>query len=782
MTSVTGFATQKIDATPTTVRETVQWLHDTLGRPALPECPAECERDYGIDGGKAPAFIKSNGSAQIIKWEPYQERMPGRSELKQWFAQTRGVGTIGGWNGQHYIGYVDVDVKSFPSVDALEALVSDWLDRYPILKTAPRFRTPSGGYRIIIAFTEKQDWVAFTLLEGGDRMGELLSKNGSHTLLPPTMGANGIAYQWEHFTRYPPIVASPQEIGIYPTRKNHSTVSPQEIKQTRYTPGAIRLEDLGSKYAQDVLQGVDAENDRSLSLTKAIHEWFGWENFCARNGIAYSGTAADLAAYAWSRLNDDGRDDTKWERIFKTVDPASSQTASEHTAGDEVGCWKKIRRLDRSVFEDKCPPQIKEALAAESSSNRDENRQFSRGDESESDTASLNPASKAERLKLDIHAYLKEPDFATRLILRGEICSTYRIGKQDFSELVMQIESDTNLQHRTEFSGEEFFNIDSDAINWLIPRFLPKGEPIQIFADPGVGKTNLATDMIHAVLAGDRFLGEKVAQPGKVLYICSDESRSSAVRRMMARGIDLLNLANLKVWTYLDINNLHKLDQCMEDWRPDMVVADSLTSICMNVGIAEKDPEFARYLYNLKNTVGRYSASLIVIHHSNKNPLAKGQHAASGTNRINAAFWGIYALNEVFKDDPESPVRELVMVKGREVEKFRVQLNLQGRHEWAEKGIFVVTDDKSFTPEMRMRCDEIYRFLSTRSPRAFQFVEIDAHFNVGKNLYRLLDKLEENSLISKRRSADDARKMVYFVPDFSTVPDGEDNAGGTPPL
>jgi len=508
-------------------------------------------------------------------------------------------------------------------------------------------------------------------------------------------------------------------------------------------------------------------SDREWALSYLEHianndlDWYSWRDVLL---ALHKAGVSEHEARSWSR-NSSKHTDKGFDDVWRYIDD-KGRCVGLGTLGmlAKRNGWTKPKQADRPI----------DGLSSA-------HRSGGVFHESEIDSQPLNPASKAERLKLDIHNYLKEGDFATRLIMRGEICSTYRLSKQDFTELVTQIESSTDLQHKTEFDGAEFFNIDSDAINWLIPRFLPKGEPIQIFADPGAGKTNLATDAVYAVLGGDRFLGEKVEKPGKVLYICSDESRASAVRRMMSRGVDLLNLANLKVWTYLDINNLLTLERTLEDWRPDLVVADSLTSICMNVGIAEKDPEFARYLYKLKNTVGRYNASLVVIHHSNKNPLAKGQHAASGTNRINAAFWGIYALNEPHKDNPESPVRELVMVKGREVEKFKLTLNFQNRWEWAEKGIFVVTDDNSASPEIKKRYQEIYRYLKSRSPVPLEFAELDAHFNMGKHLYKVLDSLEQDKMISKRRSTQDARRMVYFVPQFEDVTVEANNDQGTPP-
>ncbi|MBD1806174.1 DUF3987 domain-containing protein [Microcoleus sp. FACHB-SPT15] len=47
----------------------------------------------------------------------------------------------------------------------------------------------------------------------------MLSKNGGHTLLPPTVGVTGKAYQWVQWSEYPPTIDQPEDIGLYPVKK-----------------------------------------------------------------------------------------------------------------------------------------------------------------------------------------------------------------------------------------------------------------------------------------------------------------------------------------------------------------------------------------------------------------------------------------------------------------------------------------------------------------------------------------------------------------------------------
>ncbi|PSF25538.1 hypothetical protein C7H19_25240 [Aphanothece hegewaldii CCALA 016] len=185
----------------------------------------------------------------------------------------------------------------------------------------------------------------------------------------------------------------------------------------------------------------------------------------------------------------------------------------------------------------------------------------------------------------------------------------------------------------------------TDAIEWVIPGILPKGETVLLAAQAKCGKTLLATDIAYAVLSGTQVIGEQVGVQGRVLLISSDESGNSTRRRLKARGFDLLpEVENMRVMTHLDISDLSPLEQELEVFRPHLVIIDSLTSITRESGLNEKDAEFARPIYKLKDLLGRYGAAGILIHHQNKDKEAKGIDKVSGSARIVAATWGIWQL------------------------------------------------------------------------------------------------------------------------------------------
>ena len=216
--------------------------------------------------------------------------------------------------------------------------------------------------------------------------------------------------------------------------------------------------------------------------------------------------------------------------------------------------------------------------------------------------------------------------------------------------------------------------------------------------------------------------------------------------------------------TRLDITNLSELEARLEDFRPDLVVIDSLTTIAAEVGVSEKDPEFARYIYKLKAVLGRYDAACILTHHENKDSLAKGINQVSGSARIPAAVWGILQLKAVDPNNDADPHRWL-KIKPREGEAITLSLELNPKDMWAADGIWKclgeVGDESG---QKKTQGERVLDLLRRYSPKGLTYKEIDANLNVGKSLYQVLDRLEDRQLVTKRRSEFNRRQWVYAVP------------------
>lgn len=391
---------------------------------------------------------------------------------------------------------------------------------------------------------------------------------------------------------------------------------------------------------------------------------------------------------------------------------------------------------------------------------------------------------KEDRLKLEIQLYMAETDAFKRIQHKQRICSTYSLNNADFQGLIGYSESSTSNRAKV-LSFEELMNSASAQEDWLIPSFVPVGEMLLLTALSKVGKTLLANDFAYAVLSGGKVLTEKAKQ-GKVLYICSDESSRSLIRRFYSRGFDLLpeTKSNLRTLLQFDLSNLKLLEEELEEHRPDLVIIDSLTSITLNLNISEKDAEFARNIYILRDLLKKYNSASILIHHDNKNNEAKGLNKISGSARIPCAVWGIAQLsgNDDFIDSDSgliegSNVRWLD-VQPREGEKFKYELELNPKDNWSEHGIFKFNGEYGDpNGEKRLQGDQVLALLEETQLK-LEYSEINEKLNFGRSLYTVLDRLCDRQVISRSRSENNPRRWVYFVDINSQEEEKNKNSNG----
>ncbi|NET39607.1 MAG: hypothetical protein F6K19_47880 [Cyanothece sp. SIO1E1] len=221
-------------------------------------------------------------------------------------------------------------------------------------------RTHSGGWRFAVQVGD-QYFTNFSLAAGGKHVGEALGK-GRFTVLAPTIGPSGNPYV--NLQRIPPVrVESLETIGLYPVnrRRQHATSSqPRPRTQSLLPqPGVLRLEDLATGKAQAILNGDSPLESRSHSLTFAIQEFYGWENWAAQNRIPISGSADDLAREAGAAL---GIDTDRIERIIQSIpDPGGCIPATLYS-GDETSSWKRVWKIDRGAYDERCPDDIKQLI------------------------------------------------------------------------------------------------------------------------------------------------------------------------------------------------------------------------------------------------------------------------------------------------------------------------------------------------------------------------------------------------------------------------------------
>lgn len=826
-------------------RETViEWLK-AHGYPALPVAPAQDpfkyskrnkqgEIEYEKDGampkplftGKNPSYLDRNGIPHLVNHRQYQNSLPSDRQLKEWFANpANGVGTLGGWNNTVWL---DFDVKQFPSQQECDAAVLKFLERNELQQTFIE-RSHSGGWRVGIRVKEKPEFTNFALSLGAKHIGEALGE-GRFTVLAPTIGVSGNAYQ--SINRLLPVeVVSLESIGIYPTSTkkpmSEVRVTPQSI--TAYIPGSIPLEQLGTDTSREILQGGCPTGDRSEALATAAQEWYGWQNWTRENGIAVTGAPEDLANYAGRQL---GIDSDRVDRILKTIDIISSNPAALHRGGEE-SCWKKIRRLDKATFEAKCPAHIKDGIKAEwerVNSTLPSGINFSDRDYPEAKSAQklslkeavvkarevltaesdeltanikleeirqacgmgsydwerkiIKPLKRdleSDRFKLELLGLLQIDDQVERIRQQALMAPKYQMSSSLIEKAMAAMKQRTQTPEAKALDLDELFDLESEGLSWVIPGLLPEKETIVLAGAPKAGKTLLAIDAAYSVATGESyFLGEATSR-GKVLLVSTDESAKSTKAKLINRGFRRGDKDSIKVLPTWDISQMGALEALLEDFRPDLVIIDSLRRINKGSEISENSAEFADAIYTLKETLERYGASGILIHHTNKDREALGVHRLRGSSAIAGAVWGTWQLDQIPKPDPNNkkkliidpkdPTRTLsVFARDIEGQQLKLELNPENSS-WAKLG--EVGDSVEAAAERDTLQARISRLLSIPAHAlglsGSEIIERLDDADVEKrSVYNCLNRMVAKRLMTCKPAPGDKRYNIYSLPNCHT--------------
>jgi hypothetical protein len=308
-----------------TKKSTVAWVLNSLNKPAFPISPQHSLLNNRQE--KQPAYYERQ-YYKPLEWKSYQnwhelDDSLRQQLIKKWHADNRieGVSTLGGWNGQHWLCWIDFDAKDFANSQEMENAIAQWLDRYPIIKNAPHFTTPSGGHRFLVALNREPDGFGanngFTLKENSSqRAGELLTRNGGHTLLPPTLGANGKQYEWLHFVEYPPIVNSPADIGIYPLAKpqkqtqtktefkNNSSNYERFLNEFSLPVGTtIPLSISLAPSTRQLIERGESQGSRDNTAAKVARDLIGTADYLNNIGQQFEGNARSLLEEFCSRCS-----------------------------------------------------------------------------------------------------------------------------------------------------------------------------------------------------------------------------------------------------------------------------------------------------------------------------------------------------------------------------------------------------------------------------------------------------------------------------------------------
>jgi hypothetical protein len=329
-------------------------------------------------------------------------------------------------------------------------------------------------------------------------------------------------------------------------------------------------------------------------------------------------------------------------------------------------------------------------------------------------------------------------------------------------------------------SAKAFGALDLGAKEWLFEGLLPANRSILLGADAKTGKSLVVYDWAYSLATGQGWGEFPCDRPRKVLIVQTDESEIDCQERLAARG--LTELDNVRVIREFTPALMPRLKRVVANWGAEVVIFDSLTSIQRHSGYSPNDPEYAYFLYDIKEWASAARVTPMIVCHTNKASVDLGIDKIAGTKVIPAAVSEILMLTRP-ADPADDCDRVLVRVGSRSSGQsaWLIGLNLED-YSWeykfpCQRDGRPLEDDTSFTPDEKLNCREtIVQFLAHHNGRGFEAKEISEIISCSyNNVRKILADLRSEGIILRRKSG---RAWVYSCrlpvePPANSPPDGE---------
>jgi hypothetical protein len=380
----------------------------------------------------------------------------------------------------------------------------------------------------------------------------------------------------------------------------------------------------------------------------------------------------------------------------------------------------------------------------------------------------------AERFKLELLSLLQMEDPVERCRQIALLAPKYSMGTGTIKEAMALMKQRTQTPETKRLTFEDLLDSESEAMDWLVSGLLPVGETVLLCALPKVGKSKLAIDLAFSVATGEsRFLGQETKQ-GKVLLITPDASKMSLKQELTKRGFRKQDSPNLHIFPEWSIDQMAVLEEELENFRPDLVVIDSLKKITVGKEISENSEEFANNIIALNDMLKRYRATGILVHHANKSNDAIGVERARGSTAIVGACWGTWMLERIPKKDPNNAKRMIVDPKdpkriftatSRDAEgtTLNIEFNVEN-NSWEFMG--EVGLDEQEAKQQSTYQERILKVLRDNQ-RNLSGPEIMELMGIGReqrnSVYTVLGRMENKRLINSRPAPGDKRFNLYSL-------------------
>ncbi|UOF81931.1 DNA directed DNA polymerase [Caudoviricetes sp.] len=200
------------------------------------------------------------------------------------------------------------------------------------------------------------------------------------------------------------------------------------------------------------------------------------------------------------------------------------------------------------------------------------------------------------------------------------------VGREDQLQRLSQIASIAFLKvtHTAveSYSPMDIINHEHD-LTWVLEGWLHDRGILMLTGAPGVGKTQLALQMVYCLTTGQPFLGRQIYIPKDVGFLSLEmtvlELKYIFTKQSTAwKEEEHFSLWNdrLKVFAPDEAMDLADMEKLIEKNKPSIVLIDSLTE--MGQDDVVKESEARRLMSWVRRVRTKYGCAIILIHHNRK--------------------------------------------------------------------------------------------------------------------------------------------------------------------
>jgi hypothetical protein len=211
-------------------------------------------------------------------------------------------------------------------------------------------------------------------------------------------------------------------------------------------------------------------------------------------------------------------------------------------------------------------------------------------------------------------------------------------------------------------------DVKPERVEWLWPGWLPRGKPVTLDGDPGLGKSTLALEITATVTTGGVWPdGTRCDYPGAVLLMSAEDGLADTVRpRADAAGADVTMVHAIEGVPMIDefgevtlrpptLADVVALEEAIVQTGARLLIVDVIMAYLPNGTDSHRDQDVRRVLSRLAGAADRTGCTVLLLRHLNKakggDPLYRG---GGSIGIVGAARAGMLVAAD--PDDPERRV------------------------------------------------------------------------------------------------------------------------------